>query len=1424
MSFQLQPGAEGSLSESVHFPPTSGFHEHQGYHIDGRMAMAPPSRAPRGAPFVHEDGRGGGAHYMHNGGFDRAEYDYGLRRHSCGEHLGLHSGTLIEHLLLQENQKALRMASLVQSQASGCLSGCLSCGLSEKRVRLQDSEELMMEEQRCYSRSVGEGPSRSVNLGAEADGGEYPEGWFRHPRPRQSIGGVGERSQSRISFSEEELGRSLYQGRRISYPAAHPTISHSQASHHVQDQPLHPVGAMESSVPIYGFSDADGRVRQRRPIQRQSLSENGTEDDGWHRASRSRAGPASAREQDRLSFPGLATGSLPRNLVGSPHRPTGGSERPAQSTRTTSQSLPVLPENSAEPSYQDNVLQQASTQRVVTQGPVSLTNWYIIKVQIVEVGRVLETKVAVGGLLVQNGEHVKTSPIVNRLDIHKVVTEDGVEVSLEGTIDQETSTANGFAPGIIQCLSAGFPYMWKQLLRVRPVGESSGLAVSESLGGLHPKASKCHSEDESQGNIDPKSFKAILQGMPCSSRDYEGDSPAPIVNAEPSVIETPSNTTFDVVEAAVTARAGTSGAAEAIVSARAGTSGAAEATVSVRAETSETEVVATPSTLDAVAPQGDVCKTGCLGTATARAEPSDEIETDTAVLLSAEVSDAIKTRCSSQDVLLQPTQDASLTSLNPVHETEAPAPATETPAAKAPAPALVTEAQVPPNETPGPVAEAPVEFLTTDSLSKEAENDPAIDTTLVTIRRGRKNKKGSSQLPLRSSKRLQQRQSSSSEFTLTTMDSSGPAQTEQVAPGMNIVADKSIEEESAQIMPVVKHVQTGCDELTMTNSIIEEVLEDLQQAAIEVLDQCGFLGADSVDIATDPQPMEVEEFDQVQDRCENLPKGTDGVKDPRLKEKEITQDEIEGVEVEETVPVALPSVASEEVEETVPVAPPSVANEEVEETVPVAPPSVASEEVEETVSVAPPSVANEEVEETVPVAPPSVASEEVEKTVSVAPPSVASEEVEETVPIPPEFENEELEESAPVTPPELLQSKFQSRIGSLSKPSSEGVPQGSGERIFPEFSARMTRSLKRRLKLTPTTETAADVAPITRSSKRLRRHSGAATPSVRPNTNLDTIRREEGPNVEPSPNPVTTHQNEGRSVEPDSNPDTPHQEDADAFFVRVRGKSKSCTVKAVSCSNWKRLCSPEDILRYNSNVVSSEVTPEQAVERVLKVERMDYPPLASQNAAETSRMAEHLNRDQIETSATRRRCGRLKRMKPANRFVKTVTSRKLLGDDTGKGSSGRRLLGEDSTNGSIEKTLLGVDSAEGSAGDRKLVARGSGKGSMKGLEASSIRGKCRRTSIIPPPLPPPRVQDKSKVPEAFGLKTSRSGRLLVPPLAYWRSQSIEYDKDGGIIAIFDGFQAKPADTGCFNFTPPQEKEAKRIQERLCKAAATVKKR
>lgn len=60
-----------------------------------------------------------------------------------------------------------------------------------------------------------------------------------------------------------------------------------------------------------------------------------------------------------------------------------------------------------------------------------------------------------GGLLFDSKEHVKTAPIVNRLDFRKVITEDGIEVSLEGSINQEMSIANGFSAGIVQCLSTG---------------------------------------------------------------------------------------------------------------------------------------------------------------------------------------------------------------------------------------------------------------------------------------------------------------------------------------------------------------------------------------------------------------------------------------------------------------------------------------------------------------------------------------------------------------------------------------------------------------------------------------------------------------------------------------------------------------------------------------------------------------------------------------------------------------------------------------------------------------------------------------------------------------------------------------------------------------------------------------------------------
>jgi len=93
---------------------------------------------------------------------------------------------------------------------------------------------------------------------------------------------------------------------------------------------------------------------------------------------------------------------------------------------------------------------------------------------------------------------------------------------------------------------------------------------------------------------------------------------------------------------------------------------------------------------------------------------------------------------------------------------------------------------------------------------------------------------------------------------------------------------------------------------------------------------------------------------------------------------------------------------------------------------------------------------------------------------------------------------------------------------------------------------------------------------------------------------------------------------------------------------------------------------------------------------------------------------------------------------------------------------------------------------------------------------------------IPPPLPPRRVQTTpEEVSKAFGLKTSRSGRILVPPLAHWCNQAIAYDLDGGIIAIFDGSSEKKDNNGGCSFKPPKQAEAIQIQRKLCNAAKQV---
>ncbi|CAM6096744.1 unnamed protein product [Calypogeia fissa] len=109
--------------------------------------------------------------------------------------------------------------------------------------------------------------------------------------------------------------------------------------------------------------------------------------------------------------------------------------------------------------------------------------------------------------------------------------------------------------------------------------------------------------------------------------------------------------------------------------------------------------------------------------------------------------------------------------------------------------------------------------------------------------------------------------------------------------------------------------------------------------------------------------------------------------------------------------------------------------------------------------------------------------------------------------------------------------------------------------------------------------------------------------------------------------------------------------------------------------------------------------------------------------------------------------------------------------------------------------------------------------SQRTSQAEKEVQSAKPNSIVPPPLPAPRVADESKVIKAYGLKKSRFGRIIVPPLAVWCNQSIIYDTDGSIIAISDASSPQAeSQTGCFNYTVPSDTGARKLQIKLLKAA------
>ncbi|OVA18321.1 SANT associated [Macleaya cordata] len=88
-------------------------------------------------------------------------------------------------------------------------------------------------------------------------------------------------------------------------------------------------------------------------------------------------------------------------------------------------------------------------------------------------------------------------------------------------------------------------------------------------------------------------------------------------------------------------------------------------------------------------------------------------------------------------------------------------------------------------------------------------------------------------------------------------------------------------------------------------------------------------------------------------------------------------------------------------------------------------------------------------------------------------------------------------------------------------------------------------------------------------------------------------------------------------------------------------------------------------------------------------------------------------------------------------------------------------------------------------------------------------GTCGRKTKRKPVLPSPETRSRRKnlclvSPEDLSLKRSRSGRLLVPPLDFWRNQQVVYGEDGRITGVQDGLPVLESSTGAKS-EPPKAK-------------------
>ncbi|GLJ52746.1 hypothetical protein SUGI_1123140 [Cryptomeria japonica] len=242
------------------------------------------------------------------------------------------------------------------------------------------------------------------------------------------------------------------------------------------------------------------------------------------------------------------------------------------------------------------------------------------------------------------------------------------------------------------------------------------------------------------------------------------------------------------------------------------------------------------------------------------------------------------------------------------------------------------------------------------------------------------------------------------------------------------------------------------------------------------------------------------------------------------------------------------------------------------------------------------------------------------------------------------------------------------------------------------------------------------------------------------------------------------------------------------------------------------------------------------VDCLADVDNFEFISSVSAENKPTSLPENHLNNDVNKSVKQLNNSSKKKRARPKTRKRHTDQSPKLSetficyentmndgvmlkcnGTDATCGTNPRRVASE------IEHGMTSKNFTE--IGDTCQERNDNGeKGSMQTPETSTrinMQTQTNKKQLLNniPPHPQRRVHTTpEEVSKAFGLKTSKSGRLLVPPLAYWCNQTIAYDMDGSIIAIHDASSQRDEDSGSLFFTPPKQKGAIQMQKKLCNAA------